>query len=66
MDRLWPEARRVRVAIVSECFLPAVNGVTNSVRRIVEHLTRSGHDVLIVAAVSLRPSAGREHDPSGR
>ena len=39
----------MRVAIVSECFLPVVNGVTNSVRRIVEHLGASGHDVLIVA-----------------
>ena len=38
----------MRVAIVSECFLPVVN-VTNSVRRIVEHLGASGHDVLIVA-----------------
>ena len=39
----------MRVAIVSECFLPVVNGVTNSVRQIVEHLGASGHDVLIVA-----------------
>lgn len=52
--------RWVRVAIVTECFLPAVNGVTGTVSRIVEHLERRGHDCVLVA-----PGAGpSEHSRS--
>jgi hypothetical protein len=59
----------VRVAIVSECFLPVVNGVTNSVRRIAPHLGASGHDVLIVPrkrCAALRDGVRRLVDPAVR
>jgi phosphatidylinositol alpha 1,6-mannosyltransferase len=39
----------VRVAIVSESFLPQVNGVSNSVRHVAEQLAATGHEPLIVA-----------------
>lgn len=39
----------MRVAIVTESFLPQVNGVTNTVRHVVDHLLEKGHQVLVVA-----------------
>jgi phosphatidylinositol alpha 1,6-mannosyltransferase len=39
----------VRIAIVAESFLPQVNGVSNSVRHVVDWLTAGGHEVLVVA-----------------
>lgn len=39
----------MRIAIVTESFLPTFNGVTTSVCRVTECLQAGGHDVLIVA-----------------
>lgn len=39
----------MRVAIVTESFLPTLNGVTTSVCRVVDELAARGHEVLIVA-----------------
>jgi phosphatidylinositol alpha 1,6-mannosyltransferase len=46
----------MRVAIVTESFLPQVNGVSNTVRHVVEELTGTGHEAVVVA-----PGPGPNH-----
>lgn len=52
------QSPRLRVLVVAESFLPQINGVTNSVRRVLEHLAAEGHTAELVAPTGPETYAG--------
>jgi phosphatidylinositol alpha 1,6-mannosyltransferase len=50
----------MRIAVISESFLPTVNGVTTSVCRVLDHLAAAGHEAIVIC-----PDAGAPEEYAG-
>jgi phosphatidylinositol alpha 1,6-mannosyltransferase len=50
----------MRVAVVSESFLPTLNGVTTSVCKVLDHLRAEGHEAIVIS-----PAAGAPREYAG-
>jgi phosphatidylinositol alpha 1,6-mannosyltransferase len=46
----------MRVVVVSESFLPTINGVTNSVKKVLDYLHAQGHEAIVIVPAAGAPS----------